>query len=582
MYLIDIFLPVLIGPHMKHKFFITMMLMFGFVGPAMSDTVSSAQRMLNQLGYNAGPVDGSYGGKTRTALEKFYADNGSSYDGKLDVSEVADLRSSISARGLNSIAKIAVTDQHRFDNFPGIVNFQMSDAMRKSWFGYTWLTAFDTTDDGKDDLIFYADSPFANVKGNSPNETGNLVVAPYIEKWKDWDWFEGIESPKTTLNAPFQKYADMNGDGRLDMVVASSWVGANDMNGGAYVLFNLGNGTFKSKRVSSNGFTHAMGVGDLDNDGDQDIIYHHFSSKNIVCEMNNGRGKFKRVNCLKSPRVKNSNEAKHSRGVQPVWGFRVADFDNDGSTDVAVFAQIGDKSVARWSDGMRDNQMKNPTIFWGDSSGKFKWDDITELNMEKWSTAAKAKGDYYFQDTYAGATVDFQNDGDVDIVAIAIGGHFVGGAIVAFENQGNREFSAKEIFRTKYTKDDSKRFRKMQDSLDKIRNHPDYTWISEGIVWNQTCGNPMFKDLNGDGNLDFFCGGSVREMSNSEVTDRWENHQKANQRYAPLQNPSDWDPSWSTNHVYSILDKDLNVIDAGKVLDPSFKVKGYKMDLIGF
>lgn len=203
-----------------------MMLMFGFVGPAMSDTVSSAQRMLNQLGYNAGPVDGSYGGKTRTALEKFYADNGSSYDGKLDVSEVADLRSSISARGLNSIAKIAVTDQHRFDNFPGIVNFQMSDAMRKSWFGYTWLTAFDTTDDGQDDLIFYADSPFANVKDNSPNETGNLVFAPYIEKWKDWDWFEGIESPKTTLVAPFQKYADINGDGRLDILVASSWYDA--------------------------------------------------------------------------------------------------------------------------------------------------------------------------------------------------------------------------------------------------------------------------------------------------------------------------------------------------------------------
>ncbi|MDC0496671.1 peptidoglycan-binding protein, partial [Planktomarina temperata] len=138
---------------MPKKILVILPFIFMLASPVLANSVAKSQRMLNQLGYNAGPIDGAYGGKTRGALEKFYADNGSLYDGKLDANEVADLRSSISARGLNSIAEIAVTDQHRFDNFPGIVNFQMSDAMRKSWFGYTWLTAFDTTDDGKDDLI---------------------------------------------------------------------------------------------------------------------------------------------------------------------------------------------------------------------------------------------------------------------------------------------------------------------------------------------------------------------------------------------------------------------------------------------
>ena len=38
-----------------------------------ADTVAQSQRMLNQLGYNAGPVDGAYGGKTKRALEAFYA-----------------------------------------------------------------------------------------------------------------------------------------------------------------------------------------------------------------------------------------------------------------------------------------------------------------------------------------------------------------------------------------------------------------------------------------------------------------------------------------------------------------------------
>jgi hypothetical protein len=77
---------------MKNKLFIAAIIMFGFVGPAMSNTVSFAQRMLNELGYNAGPIDGSYGGKTKRALEAFYSDKGSSYDGKLDENEVADLK----------------------------------------------------------------------------------------------------------------------------------------------------------------------------------------------------------------------------------------------------------------------------------------------------------------------------------------------------------------------------------------------------------------------------------------------------------------------------------------------------------
>ena len=63
-------------------------------------TVDNAQRMLNQLGYNAGPVDGAYGKKTRSALEAFYADSGGSFDGKLDANEVADLKIAMSTLGI--------------------------------------------------------------------------------------------------------------------------------------------------------------------------------------------------------------------------------------------------------------------------------------------------------------------------------------------------------------------------------------------------------------------------------------------------------------------------------------------------
>ena len=35
-----------------------------------ANSVAQSQRMLNQLGYNAGPVDGAYGGKTKRAHHK--------------------------------------------------------------------------------------------------------------------------------------------------------------------------------------------------------------------------------------------------------------------------------------------------------------------------------------------------------------------------------------------------------------------------------------------------------------------------------------------------------------------------------
>jgi len=79
---------------MPKKILVTLPFIVMLASPVLANSVAKSQRMLNQLGYNAGPVDGAYGGKTRGALEKFYADNGSLYDGKLDANEIVDLRSS--------------------------------------------------------------------------------------------------------------------------------------------------------------------------------------------------------------------------------------------------------------------------------------------------------------------------------------------------------------------------------------------------------------------------------------------------------------------------------------------------------
>ena len=62
-----------------------------FALPAVGGTIDNTQILLNNLGYNAGVVDGISGSKTRNALGDFYKKNGSEYDGKLDDKEVKEL-----------------------------------------------------------------------------------------------------------------------------------------------------------------------------------------------------------------------------------------------------------------------------------------------------------------------------------------------------------------------------------------------------------------------------------------------------------------------------------------------------------
>ena len=54
---------------------------------AAQETVAQAQSFLTLLGYNVGPVDGAWGGKTERALVKMLEDNGQSFDGELSENE---------------------------------------------------------------------------------------------------------------------------------------------------------------------------------------------------------------------------------------------------------------------------------------------------------------------------------------------------------------------------------------------------------------------------------------------------------------------------------------------------------------
>ena len=73
---------------------ILVILFFGLISfndPVMANNVLEAQKMLTKLGYAPGPIDGSYGSKTKYALENFYAAQNKKFDGELTNNEISAL-----------------------------------------------------------------------------------------------------------------------------------------------------------------------------------------------------------------------------------------------------------------------------------------------------------------------------------------------------------------------------------------------------------------------------------------------------------------------------------------------------------
>lgn len=88
------------------------LLIFLFLVPVIasaSEVTKEAQILLNQLGYKAGAADGIWGSKTKSAIKKFYLNQGSKFDGVLDQNELLDLENA--ARNDGDLSARSFKDQ---------------------------------------------------------------------------------------------------------------------------------------------------------------------------------------------------------------------------------------------------------------------------------------------------------------------------------------------------------------------------------------------------------------------------------------------------------------------------------------
>lgn len=476
---------------------------------------------------------------------------------------------------------INVHDEYLYNNFSGLVSLDFAYGIRTAWFGYVQIPLIDVNDDGHKDLIFNSDPPYTLTKDITQN-SANLVISPWSEEWQEYDMFDTVGSPNTTFGTGHtNQVADFNGDGRMDMVVEVSDVAdkGDYLYGGIVLLTNTGKGIFTPKNISKKNATHNHSIGDLDGDGDIDIIYHQLGEKNITCAYNDGKANFTVKPCLRTPMT-------NFGFTQNIWGFRIADYDNDGFNDVLVIANHGSKRTTFFQHQYRNNQLQNPGIFWGNGSGKFSWNDMTVIDLSEWNDKAFDRGEVYFTEGGASqTTVDIGKDGDVDITVNLLSKWTVGSAVVLFENLGNREFVTKEIARSKHLTLHPERFRTIQDKHTQVSTS---VHLHESIVWNQAC-QPKFIDLNGDNIDDMICEGVSYVNTNEIEKDRWENHSPDHQRRTPFANTSDWTWEWNMGQTYYILDKESNVLDEGHIFNKNrsdfsneFKSGGYKIKTVGY
>lgn len=217
--------------------------------------------------------------------------------------------------------------------------------------------------------------------------------------------------------------ADFDGNGHTDIFIADHGYDTGDFPGFRNeLMLNMGDSfvSANDRLPDIPDFSHNAAVGDIDNDGDIDIFVNN-NPFNIENELpyfliNDGSAQF----ALDRQRLPQS--VGTVAGDQWSWSAEISDVDNDGFEDLIL--------------GRRGDGLSEPSrIYWNDGQGQFSDSQTTYLpDFQNFA----ANGAYEIIEIFA---VDFDRDGDNDLLLSAYDVNFAGMGVQVIRNNSNRVFS---------------------------------------------------------------------------------------------------------------------------------------------
>ena len=363
------------------------------------------------------------------------------------------------------------------------------------WFGRMWQIA-DFNNDGYSDVLYIGTMNPNNVnwtgedtsgicgggecKGDKPLPSLFLGDAKHKLTYTPELLIDNREDSGMSLGYR-ALVADYNNDGILDFYIADTAVGTHNGFRDSYFL-SQPNGTWvesSETHLSHSNFVvfdHGGATGDIDNDGDMDVVITELASQEhgtaFWCLINDGSGYLKKRRC----------------GGTGAAGLELADMDGDGDLDALVGASEFETGARNYTG-----------IVWNNGNGDFptKFDHVNKVLTSYNTTPLPQHKDKWGHIPEVSAA-DLDNDGDLDIVYSRTGYLYVGTAIQIIENLGNKKFKDHGIFPL-------------------VEAPADFVATHEGNEWNDFIEDIRFRDLDKDGDIDLYLSSSMSPKTNGAV-----------------------------------------------------------------